>query len=100
MHDKTHTVLAIFHAKPGKEQALEELLSSLIEPTRSEEGCINYDLHKCLDDPGKFMFYENWINQEAHAKHLTTPHIQQWRAKKDELLFKPADVSGWKKIKL
>lgn len=94
-----YTILAIFEAKPGKETALKEILSSLIEPTLNEEGCINYDLHECPDNPMKFMFYENWINKAAHTKHCATPHIETWRTKKEALLAKPGEVTVWGIIK-
>jgi quinol monooxygenase YgiN len=75
----SYTVLAIFEAKSGQEKALKEILNSLIEPTLLEEGCLNYDLHECLDNPGQFMFYENWVNQLAHARHCEMPHIKEWQ---------------------
>lgn len=99
MNKKPYTVLAIFEAKQGKEQVLKTLLTSLIEPTLKEEGCINYDLHQCLDNPAKFMFYENWSSKEAHAKHVQTPHLQAWRAKRDEVLAS-SGVSAWDMIKI
>lgn len=99
MSNKPYTVLALFEAKPGKEQALKELLTSLIAPTLQEEGCINYDLHQCLQNPAQFMFYENWASKEAHAKHRETPHILSWRAKRAELLAKPPEVTYWEMSK-
>lgn len=92
---KPYTVLAIMNAKPGKEQALREMLSSLVEPTRQEEGCINYYLHESVDTPGEFMFYENWVSQEAHEFHRQTPHFKIWHAAKAELLNGTSDVSKW-----
>ena len=48
------TVIATLEAKEGKEEALEKALSQIIEPTRKEGGCINYDLHRTLDNPKVF----------------------------------------------
>lgn len=97
MNNKPYTVLALFEAKPGKERELKEMLMSLIEPTLQEEGCINYDLHQCTNNSARFMFYENWVSQEAHAKHGNTPHIQSWRAKKAELVMS-AEGTAWEMI--
>ena len=77
MDQKPHTLLAIFEAKPGKEQALKDMLISLIAPTRQEPGCLNYDLHQSQTNPAQFMFYENWIDAKAHAAHCQTEHIQR-----------------------
>lgn len=93
-----YTILAIFVAKPGKEEVLKEVLTTLIAPTLKEEGCVNYDLHQSLENPAKFMFYENWADKAAHTLHSQTPHLQAWREVKAELLDKPADVSAWEKV--
>jgi len=95
MSNKPYTVLAVFEAKSGKEHELEEVLTGLIAPTLKEEGCINYDLHKLIDIPAGFMFYENWTSKEAHAKHCQAPHLKAWQARTDELLAKPYDVTFW-----
>src|SRR5688500_5916632 len=50
-------VVAIFVAAPGKENELEELLSTLVEPTRKEAGCIKYDLLRGIPgESGDFVF--------------------------------------------
>jgi len=67
---KKVTVLALFKAKPGLEEEVKRELMALQGPTRSEEGCINYDLHQSKEDPSRFMFYENWKSQEDLDKHL------------------------------
>jgi quinol monooxygenase YgiN len=46
------TVVARINAKPGEEQELREALEGLIEPTVQEKGCVNYDLHQGVEDPG------------------------------------------------
>ena len=96
---KPYTVLAKFEAKPGKEQTLKEMLTSLVAPTLQEEGCINYDLHQCLDNPAVFMFYENWASKELLEQHLASAHIQAWRDVMDDLLGKPYDVTFWEVVK-
>lgn len=60
---------------------------------------MNYDFHKCPDNPAQFMFYENWISHEAFKKHISSPHIQLFQTKKDELLAKPYDVTFWEIFK-
>jgi|SRR5579862_3032187 len=99
MKNKLYTVLAQFEAKSGKEQELEEILTSLIAPTLKEEGCVNYDFHKCSDNPVQFMFYENWLNHETFKKHINSPHIKQSQTKIDELLAKPYEVTFWEIFK-
>ena len=55
---KPLTVIAKLKAKQGCEEQLGQMLRGLVEPTRAEKGCINYDLHRSHEDPGLFIFYE------------------------------------------
>ena len=87
------------HKLSKVEKELEKVLTALLAPTLQEEGCINYDLHKCPDNPAAFMFYENWRSEETHARHCETSHIKAWQARMDELLAKPYDVSFWEMIR-
>lgn len=79
------TVVAEIVAKPGCERRLREELLRCIEPTRAEEGCMQYDLHESTGRPGHFLFYENWISREALDRHLATPHLERLSALLPEL---------------
>lgn len=92
MSDKPLTVIARIKAKPGKEQDLKEALEILVAPTLQEEGCLNYDLHEGVEDSQLLVFYENWKNRELHAKHMNSPHLDDFRAKMDSLLAEPLQV--------
>jgi quinol monooxygenase YgiN len=84
------TVIAYMRAAPGKREELRAALEALIEPTRREKGCVNYDLHQSAEDPDRFFFYENWESGNDLDAHLTAPHLQQFSALIPELL----DESG------
>ncbi len=79
------TLIAKWKAKPGAEDQLYEALRSLVAPTLAEEGCINYDLHRSIEDPGTFMFYENWTTKAHWEQHMNAPHIQEFLAAKDDI---------------
>jgi quinol monooxygenase YgiN len=86
------TVIATIKAKAGRSDQFRAELLSLIEPTRSEAGCINYDLHQMTDDANCFVFYENWKSKEDLDQHLATPYISAFIGKADELLSEPVDI--------
>jgi quinol monooxygenase YgiN len=90
-------LVVMMHAKPGQELLLQAELSALIRPTRKEEGCILYDLHRSTDVPADFLFYEIWASRDAHAEHKRTPHFLRWNARKDTLLA-ARESTFWKKI--
>ena len=95
---KTLTVVATIRAKPGKEAALRQELLALIPTTREEPGCINYDLHQAADNPGHFLFYENWTSKQHLDDHLARPHLTAFLAKADALLAEPPQITLWEKI--
>ncbi len=86
------TVVAFAQAKPGKEKDLEKALLELVSQTRKEAACVNYDLHRHLDKPGMFVFYENWINKAGLEQHRKTQHITDFRAKAGDLLVGPLQI--------
>jgi quinol monooxygenase YgiN len=90
-------LVVMMHAKPGQELLLQAELSALIRPTRKEEGCILYDLHRSTDIPSDFLFYEVWASRDAHAEHKRTPHFLRWNARKDTLLA-AKESTFWKKF--
>lgn len=74
------TNIAFIRAKPGNSEALGRRLAALVEPSRQEPGCINYDLHRSNDDPELWCVYENWRSAEDLATHFALPHMQAFLA--------------------
>ena len=50
------TNLAFFRARRGQSEALGAALAALVEPTRLEAGCLNYDLHRSVEDADVWLF--------------------------------------------
>jgi quinol monooxygenase YgiN len=98
MADKKVTVLARFKAKAGLEEKAKQAIIACVAPTRSEAGCINYDLHQSSDDKTLLMLYENWVSKKALDEHLKMPYLQDLIAKADELFAEPIDISLWEMI--
>ena len=92
------TVVAEMAAKPGKEDELKRHLLALVEPTRREDGCVQYDLHQSTSEPGRFVFYENWQSRELLERHLQSPHLQAFGAVEEELLAEPGRVLTYTRI--
>ena len=69
-------LIARVKAKEGEEEKVKKALSTMVAPTRKEEGCIHYILHQAADDKTLFMFYEVWTSRDALKKHVQTPHMK------------------------
>jgi quinol monooxygenase YgiN len=95
----TYTVIVKIEAMPGKEQALKDALMAVMRPTQEEIGCVEYRLHQQIDNPAKFIFYENWQNKAAHILHSATPHLKALAEKIPLLVDKPMEVIFAEEIK-
>jgi|688.fasta_scaffold409214_2 quinol monooxygenase YgiN len=92
------TVVARLKAKVGLEDKVKQELLKLVEQTRKEVGCLNYDLHVDKEDPGTFLFYENWVSEMALDNHFHTPHFVRLQGLKGELFAEPSQISIMKMI--
>jgi len=94
------TVVAEFKAKSGKEEELRATLLELIEPTRKENGCVQYDLHVHTSDPGRFVFYENWTSQDTLGRHAGSAHLKRLNEKLAslDLVAEPVRVETYTRI--
>src|SRR5258707_7109985 len=91
------TIIVILRAREGQETLLEAELRALVSPSRREEGCLTYNLHRAIDTPGALLLHEVWASREAHTEHTHTPHFLRWNARKDALLAS-RDANFWKQI--
>jgi quinol monooxygenase YgiN len=80
------TVVATMHAMPGREEEMREVLETLVAPTWTHEGVIEYELHRGTEDPGLFCFYENWRDEGALDAHLATPPLRALGGRLEGLL--------------
>jgi quinol monooxygenase YgiN len=98
MADGTLVVVAYIKAKAGREEEVERALLDVVAPTRAEQGCINYDLHRSSEDPSLFLFHETWASREALDRHFETPHLKALGAKADDLFDGPVEITYWEMI--
>jgi quinol monooxygenase YgiN len=91
------TLVVILRARDGQETLLEAELRALVGPTRKEDGCLRYDLHRSVDPPAALLLHEVWATREAHTEHTHTQHFLRWNARKDALLAS-CDRMFWKQI--
>ncbi len=86
-------------AKPDQVDQVKEALTSMVEPTRKEEGCVHYFLHQAKDDQTKFMFYEVWASRDALKQHGQTPHMKALGPKLKGRVDKGGGVTFYELIK-
>ena len=74
------TIVANIVAKADKIDVVKAELEKLIDVTRAEQGCINYDLHQDNENPAHFLFFENWESRDLWQAHMDTQHLKDYLA--------------------
>lgn len=60
---------------PGRGREQVDAYERLAPVVRAEQGCLQYDLHRVVDDPDRFVLVELWASREALAAHDVTAHM-------------------------
>lgn len=53
-------------------------LENLVEETRKEKGCIQYDLIEDMSQKGTFVMVEIWESHETLEAHHKTEHLMKF----------------------
>ncbi len=69
-------VVANITAKPNKVDLVGTELTKLVDITRAEKGCLQYDLHQDNENPAHFMFYETWESNGLWDAHMSAQHLK------------------------
>lgn len=77
------TIVANIIAKADKIDLVKSELTKLIEPTLTENGCVQYDLHQDNDNPAHFLFFENWESRELWQVHTGNQNLKDYMAATD-----------------
>jgi quinol monooxygenase YgiN len=86
-------------AKDGRQEDLARELGALVAPTRQEKGCLTYELHRDPEDDKKFMFYEQFADQEALDFHIAAAYFKKflnYREQDDPVAGQT--VTRWRKL--
>jgi quinol monooxygenase YgiN len=92
MRQDTLRVVARIQAQHGKVNELQSVLSSLVEPTRKEPGCLSYELLQNNEDPTDFTFVEEWQSNIALESHFATKHFKEALTKLPNLIAAEPDI--------
>lgn len=72
-----------------KTEAVEQFLSYaqvIIKASNLEQGCLVYNLYQEVGKPSSFIFYEEYVDQDAIDFHNATNHFKTFIAQITEIL--------------
>jgi quinol monooxygenase YgiN len=67
---------ARINVKPDAIEKFISLAKVIIEASNKESGCMVYKLYQETGNPGSFIFYEEYENQDAVDYHNSTDHFR------------------------
>ncbi len=70
-------VVAQYYTKEGKDDEVAEILKQMVPVSRAEPGCLVYYVNRSLDDPRKFLLYEQYRTRDDYEAHKATAAFQE-----------------------
>ena len=98
LKSKVVTLIAEMFLKPeGLEKAKKAGVAYATE-CRREPGCIQYQIHEDVTDPGHLFFYEQYAGAQAFSDHVNSKHVKDWSDMLTPYYTKPLVVHFLNKI--
>jgi autoinducer 2-degrading protein len=70
-------VAARYYAKQGKENEIAAILQKMIPISSAEPGCALYTVNRSVDDPRRFLLYEQYHDRSGYEAHMATEPFKE-----------------------
>jgi quinol monooxygenase YgiN len=67
---------AVIKSKPEYREEVKAALLNMVQHSRKEAACLQYDLHQGNDDKDLFTFHEIWESAAGLDEHNAQPYIK------------------------
>lgn len=98
MDNKNIVLIAQLKVKEDAVDAAKAAALAIVEQSRSEAGCINYDVHQSIEDETVFIWHETWRDQAAIDEHFATDFFQKFFATVEPLAAEPPVITLTNKL--
>ncbi|MFM6949686.1 MAG: putative quinol monooxygenase [Novosphingobium sp.] len=75
--------------------AARPLMIAVMQASRAEDGCIEYNYAEDLLEPGLIRVSEVWESREQLAAHFQSAHMQRWIAERAALGLTDRQVTAF-----
>lgn len=89
---------AILKSKEEFTEKVKAILENLVEKSRKESGCLQYDLHQNIENTNVFIFHEIWKNQEVFDLHNSQHFVKDFFEMTANLLKEKPEIFFTKKL--
>lgn len=90
--------IAIFALKKENIDEAIKLATELVDETRKEKGCEQYDLLQSAVDTKKLVIIEGWATQEALDTHSSSEHFSRLVPRLAGLCTEPPAVTTYAQL--
>lgn len=87
-----HLVIATLKSRPDAIDRLTDVLATLAEASRGDEGCQSYDFHRSVTDGDVFVSIEAWDSAEDARAHMGQPHVEEALSQVGDLLAAAPEI--------
>lgn len=89
----------ILKSKQESIEILKSLLLDLVQNSKKESACIQYDLHQSNEELNVFIFHEIWENQNGWDNHNQQSYIQSFFENSKPLLLETPIIYKTEKLR-
>lgn len=92
MRKKTLRVITHLEAVSGTEEKCQSLLLELVELSRKQKGCLNYELLQNNFVETELILVSEWESKAAFLAHLNSDSVETLFREDSDLLAKAPDI--------
>lgn len=74
----TIAIVVDVEVEPSRVDEFLKVMQQDAEGSRTEPGCIRFDVLRDISQSNRFFFYEVYVDAEAVAVHKEQPHFKLW----------------------
>ena len=80
------------HIPAERREEFAAVATEMCRASRSDDGCVGYRVYEDLEQPDRYVFIEEWRDEEALLSHFSQPHTGTFMGALVPMLAEPADA--------
>ncbi len=72
-----YVVAARYYTKEGRDDEVARLLKDMIPISLAEPGCALYTVNRSLEDPRRFLLYEQYLDEAGFRDHTASEAFKE-----------------------
>lgn len=97
-NDEEIILIARLKVKKEAIESAKKAALAIVEDSRREAGCLNYDFHQAIDDETVFVWHETWANNAALDAHFAMPYFTELGAILKDITEEPLQLTLTKMV--